>query len=333
MFKEPKFIKFINKLHWCKWLLQRRKVKPRKRRLTWDPQSGPKRMRDPNGTCQDQLPWPRQARKTPAHTSSTLPTTPGWLVHGGAPLRGTAGGPAWASVLGNFKMTSTQPSSPHLDRLSRDTWHLYQHILHWSLITGLLPLFSRPGVSDSLWPHGLQPSRLPCPSLSPGVCSNSGQWCYPTTSSCADPSPYALTLSQPQGLKESGQQFNEVQTSPWGHPHPVPEIFQAGHRSHQLIGYSLWVQSSGQRRCSELRRWGQYLCTYYLLTLGKYRCSWSLGVLTWKREIIGQFCQVIVRITWDDTHKIWGIVTKPYMLAATPRVGVTWYHLCVWISL
>ena len=147
------------------------------------------------------------------------------------------------------------------------------------------------------------------------------------------PSPYALTLSQPQGLKESDQQFNEVQTSPWGHPHPVPEICQAGHRSYQLIGYSLWVQSSGQRRCSELRRLGQYLCTYYLLTLGKYRCSWSLSVLTWKREIIRQFCQVIVRITWDDTHKIWGIVTKPYMLAATPPVDVTWYHLRVWISL
>ena len=25
---------------------------------------------------------------------------------------------------------------------------------------------------DSLWPHGRQHARLPCPSLSPGVCSN-----------------------------------------------------------------------------------------------------------------------------------------------------------------
>ena len=41
-------------------------------------------------------------------------------------------------------------------------------------------------VSDSLWPHGLQQSRLPCPSLSPGVCSNScllSHWCHPTISS------------------------------------------------------------------------------------------------------------------------------------------------------
>ena len=39
--------------------------------------------------------------------------------------------------------------------------------------------------SDSLWPHGLQHARLPCPSLSPGVCANScplNQWCYPTIS-------------------------------------------------------------------------------------------------------------------------------------------------------
>ena len=34
-------------------------------------------------------------------------------------------------------------------------------------------LFSRLIVSDSLRPHGLQHTRLPCPSLSPGVCSDS----------------------------------------------------------------------------------------------------------------------------------------------------------------
>ena len=39
-------------------------------------------------------------------------------------------------------------------------------------------------------PRGLQHARLPCPSLSPGVCSNScplSQWCHPTTSSSAIP--------------------------------------------------------------------------------------------------------------------------------------------------
>ena len=41
-------------------------------------------------------------------------------------------------------------------------------------------------MSSSLRPPELQHARLPCPSLSPGVCSNScpfSQWCYPTISS------------------------------------------------------------------------------------------------------------------------------------------------------
>ena len=41
-------------------------------------------------------------------------------------------------------------------------------------------------MSDFLRPHGLQHTRLPCPSLSPGVCSNScplSQWCHPIISS------------------------------------------------------------------------------------------------------------------------------------------------------
>ena len=42
----------------------------------------------------------------------------------------------------------------------------------------------------SLWPHGLQHSRLPCPSLSLGVFSNScplSQWCHLTISSSNAP--------------------------------------------------------------------------------------------------------------------------------------------------
>ena len=40
-------------------------------------------------------------------------------------------------------------------------------------------------MSDSLWPHGLQHARLPCPSVSPRVCSNScplSWWRHPTIS-------------------------------------------------------------------------------------------------------------------------------------------------------
>ena len=47
-------------------------------------------------------------------------------------------------------------------------------------------LFSHSVVSDSWGPHGLQHTRLPCPSLSPEVCSNScplSRRCQPTISS------------------------------------------------------------------------------------------------------------------------------------------------------
>ena len=51
-------------------------------------------------------------------------------------------------------------------------------------------LFSCSVASDSLWPHGLQHTRLPCLSPSPGVSSNScplSRWCYPTISSSVVP--------------------------------------------------------------------------------------------------------------------------------------------------
>ena len=50
--------------------------------------------------------------------------------------------------------------------------------------------FSRSVVTHSLWPHGLQYARLPCPSPTPGVYSNScplSQWCHPTISSSVIP--------------------------------------------------------------------------------------------------------------------------------------------------
>ena len=50
--------------------------------------------------------------------------------------------------------------------------------------------FSHSVVSNSLWPHGLQHARLPCPSPTPGACSNScplNRWCHPTISSSVNP--------------------------------------------------------------------------------------------------------------------------------------------------
>ena len=53
-----------------------------------------------------------------------------------------------------------------------------------------VPALSSVQSSPTLRPHGLQHTRLPCPSLSPGACSNShplSQWCHPTISSSVVP--------------------------------------------------------------------------------------------------------------------------------------------------
>ena len=42
-------------------------------------------------------------------------------------------------------------------------------------------------MSNSLWPHGLQHTRPPCPLPTPRACSNLSPlswWCHPTISSC-----------------------------------------------------------------------------------------------------------------------------------------------------
>ena len=71
---------------------------------------------------------------------------------------------------------------------------------------------------DSLQPHGQQYARLPCPSLSPGVCSNScplSQWGHPTISSSVVPFsshlqsfPAAGSFPMSQFFASGGQSFS-----------------------------------------------------------------------------------------------------------------------------
>ena len=66
-------------------------------------------------------------------------------------------------------------------------WHILPAII---ILGKKMHQFSRSVTSDSLWPHGLQHTRLPCPLQTPGACSNScpsSHWCHPTTSSSIVP--------------------------------------------------------------------------------------------------------------------------------------------------
>ena len=64
------------------------------------------------------------------------------------------------------------------------------YISSFFVVLNMFVHFSRSVVSDCLWPHGLQDARLPCPSPTPGACSDScpsSQWCHPTISSSLVP--------------------------------------------------------------------------------------------------------------------------------------------------
>ena len=82
--------------------------------------------------------------------------------------------------------------------------------------------FSLSAMSDSLLYHGLQDARLSCPSLYPGVCSNSypsSRWCHPTISSSVIPFSSCL-----QSLPASGY-------------FPMSQFFSSSGQSMVLLGF------------------------------------------------------------------------------------------------
>ena len=84
-----------------------------------------------------------------------------------------------------------------------------------SIVKNVLLLFSHSIMSYSVWPHGLQHARLPCPSSSPGACSNScslNRWYHPTISSSVIP-------------------FSWLQSFPASGSFPLRQFFTSGGQS------------------------------------------------------------------------------------------------------
>ena len=89
-------------------------------------------------------------------------------------------------------------------------------------------------MSSSLWPHGLQHARLPCPSRTPITYSNSCpscRWCHPTISSsvvpfssCPQSFPVAGSFQMSQFFASGGQRIG-VSASASVLPRNIPDWF------------------------------------------------------------------------------------------------------------
>ena len=111
--------------------------------------------------------------------------------------------------------------------------------------------FSRSVVSNSLRPHGLQHTRLPCPSPTPGVYPNScplSRWCHPTISSSIVPFSSCLQSFPASGSFQMskflalGDQSIGVSASPSVLPMNIQDWFP--------LGWTSWIslQSKGLSR-------------------------------------------------------------------------------------
>ena len=138
----------------------------------------------------------------------------------------------------------------------------------------LILLFSRPVLSDSLRPHGLQHTRFLCPSLSPRVCSNScplSWWCYPTIS-------FSITFfsSCPESFPASGS-------------FPVSQLFASG-------GQSIETLASVSSLPMNIQGWFLWRLTgLFLLSKGLSRVISSTTV--WKHQFFSTLPYL-----WSNFH-------------------------------
>ena len=89
----------------------------------------------------------------------------------------------------NSTTFQTPKSKTNKQKKSKTNQNMFQ-VLGYRYCLGSSVQFSPSVVSDSLWPHGLQHTRPPCPSPTPRVYANScplSRWCHPTISSSVSP--------------------------------------------------------------------------------------------------------------------------------------------------
>ena len=111
--------------------------------------------------------------------------------------------------------------------------------------------FSRSVLSYSLWPHGLQHGKLPCPSPTPRAYSNScplSQWCHPIISSSIIPISFHFRSFQAIGSFTTSQFFTSAGQSI--EASASTSVLPANTRDWSPLGWTGWIslQSKGLSR-------------------------------------------------------------------------------------
>ena len=145
-------------------------------------------------------------------------------------------------------------------------------------------LFSHWVMSNSLRPHGLQHARLPCPSLSPGVSSNScplSRWYHPTISSSVIP-------------------FSSwLQCFPASGSFPISQLFASG-------GQSIGASASASVLPVDIQSWFPLGLTGLITLLSKGLSRVLSSITVWKHQFFGPQPSL-----WSNSHIHTWLLEKP----------------------
>ena len=144
--------------------------------------------------------------------------------------------------------------------------------------------FSNSVVSDSLLPHGLQHTRLPCPSPTPGAYSNwcpSNWWCHPTVSSSV-----VLFSSYLQSFPASGS-------------FPMSHFFASG-------GQSIGVSASASVLLMNIQDWYPVGCTGWISLQFKGLSRVFSNTTVQKHHFFGAQLSL-----WSNSHIHTWLLEKP----------------------
>ena len=153
-------------------------------------------------------------------------------------------------------------------------------------------VLSCPVMSSSLWPCGLQHTRLPCPSLSPGVCPNSwpsSQWCHPIISSSVIP-------------------FSSwFQSFPAAGSFPMSQLFTLGGRNFGASASVLPMNIQG---------WFPLGLTGLISLWFKELSRVFSNTTVWKHQFLGAQCSL-----WSSSHICTWLLEKKIALSIWMFVG------------